>query len=281
MGHEIDRREENLVFQKLRRQSTFGEMVKLKSKIIKGKSDPKETPKLQALEELLKKEFSSPNKMNMETFENRRFQKIDESRINIMDSNTDVTISSGGGSKSNDNTINTISEVTETDGSGANSVRYAGSGPVIQIEQSNSCAHKDEAIPNSLSEQINTTSMELPEAQAQVPGPLKKKQLSKSISLYEKEITAQMKSVTQNTPKPKEKPPVKMAKKLTQHVVTRWYRAPEVILMSDFYSFAIDIWSVGCIFAELLNMMKTNVEDYQDRQPLFPGTSCYPLSPGT
>ena len=46
-------------------------MVKLKSKIIKGKSDPKETPKLQALEELLKKEFSSPNKKNMETFENR------------------------------------------------------------------------------------------------------------------------------------------------------------------------------------------------------------------
>ena len=127
-------------------------MVKLKSKIIKGKSDPKETPKLQALEELLKKEFSSPNKMNMETFENRRFQKIDESRINIMDSNTDVTISSGGGSNTNENTINTISEVTETDGSGANSVRYAGSGRVIQIEQSNSCAHKDEAIPNSLSE---------------------------------------------------------------------------------------------------------------------------------
>ena len=47
-----------------------------------------------------------------------------------------------------------------------------------------------------------------------------------------------------------------MAKKLTQHVVTRWYRAPEVILMSDFYSYAIDIWSVGCIFAELMNMMK-------------------------
>jgi mitogen-activated protein kinase 1/3 len=72
-----------------------------------------------------------------------------------------------------------------------------------------------------------------------------------------------------------------MAKQLTKHVVTRWYRAPEVILMSDTYNYAIDIWSVGCIFAELLNMMKENVESYTDRQPLFPGTSCYPLSPSS
>lgn len=68
-----------------------------------------------------------------------------------------------------------------------------------------------------------------------------------------------MTQVPQVTLVPKEKPPVKMAKKLTKHVVTRWYRAPEVILMSDFYSYAIDIWSLGCIFAELLNMMKENV----------------------
>ena len=74
---------------------------------------------------------------------------------------------------------------------------------------------------------------------------------------------------------------LKMTKKLTKHVVTRWYRAPEVILMSDIYSYAIDIWSLGCIFAELLNMMKSNVDNYHDRQPLFPGTSCYPLSPST
>ena len=70
-----------------------------------------------------------------------------------------------------------------------------------------------------------------------------------------------------------------MAKELTKHVVTRWYRAPEVILVSDHYDYAIDIWSVGCIFAELLNMIKENVADPCDRQPLFPGTSCFPLSP--
>ena len=44
-----------------------------------------------------------------------------------------------------------------------------------------------------------------------------------------------------------------MSKELTKHVVTRWYRAPEVILMNEFYSYSIDMWSVGCIFAELLN----------------------------
>ena len=68
-------------------------------------------------------------------------------------------------------------------------------------------------------------------------------------------------------------------KKLTQHVVTRWYRAPEVILLQDSYTAAIDIWSVGCIFAELLSMMKENYATVFDRQPLFPGGSCKLLSP--
>jgi len=72
-----------------------------------------------------------------------------------------------------------------------------------------------------------------------------------------------------------------LSKELTKHVVTRWYRAPEVILMSEFYSYSIDMWSVGCIFAELLSMMKENFPDPFSRVPLFPGKSCYPLSPGT
>mmetsp|Transcript_18831 Transcript_18831/g.13649 ORF Transcript_18831/g.13649 Transcript_18831/m.13649 type:complete len:170 (+) Transcript_18831:550-1059(+) len=40
--------------------------------------------------------------------------------------------------------------------------------------------------------------------------------------------------------------------KKTAYVVTRWYRAPEVILNSQHYSEALDMWSVGCIFAELM-----------------------------
>lgn len=74
---------------------------------------------------------------------------------------------------------------------------------------------------------------------------------------------------------------MKMSKELTRHVVTRWYRAPEVILMNEFYSYSIDMWSVGCIFAELLSMMESNFPDPFSRVPLFPGKSCYPLSPGT
>ena len=39
---------------------------------------------------------------------------------------------------------------------------------------------------------------------------------------------------------------------LTEYVVTRYYRAPEVMLSSHEYTTAIDVWSLGCTFAELL-----------------------------
>lgn len=39
---------------------------------------------------------------------------------------------------------------------------------------------------------------------------------------------------------------------MTQEVVTQYYRAPEVLMGCRHYGSAIDIWSVGCIFAELL-----------------------------
>lgn len=48
--------------------------------------------------------------------------------------------------------------------------------------------------------------------------------------------------------------------KLTEYVVTRWYRAPELMLLPSGYFEAVDLWSVGCIHAELVT-----------RQPLFPG----------
>ena len=70
-----------------------------------------------------------------------------------------------------------------------------------------------------------------------------------------------------------------MKRQLTGHVVTRWYRAPELILLEKDYGQAIDMWSVGCIFAELLGMMKQSAATYLDRKPLFPGKSCFPLSP--
>lgn len=41
---------------------------------------------------------------------------------------------------------------------------------------------------------------------------------------------------------------------LTAHVATRWYRAPELIILERKYSNAIDIWAVGCIMGELMTM---------------------------
>ncbi|KAJ8396311.1 hypothetical protein AAFF_G00018880 [Aldrovandia affinis] len=45
-------------------------------------------------------------------------------------------------------------------------------------------------------------------------------------------------------------------------VVTLWYRAPEILLGCKYYSTAVDIWSIGCIFAEMAT-----------ERPLFPGDS--------
>lgn len=49
---------------------------------------------------------------------------------------------------------------------------------------------------------------------------------------------------------------------LTDYIATRWYRAPEVILSWKKYGPAIDVWSVGCILAELII-----------RKPLLPAAS--------
>ena len=53
-----------------------------------------------------------------------------------------------------------------------------------------------------------------------------------------------------------------MKRELTGHVVTRWYRAPEVLLRSTNYNAPIDLWAVGCIMAEMYML-----------RPLFPGSS--------
>ena len=52
------------------------------------------------------------------------------------------------------------------------------------------------------------------------------------------------------------------SKAYTQEVVTLWYRAPELLLGQANYSAAVDLWSTGCILAELVS-----------RRPLFPGDS--------
>ncbi|GMI13218.1 hypothetical protein TrVE_jg11028 [Triparma verrucosa] len=53
------------------------------------------------------------------------------------------------------------------------------------------------------------------------------------------------------------------ASAMTEYVVTRWYRCPELLLAPHVaYTNAVDMWSVGCIFAEMVL-----------REPLFPGRS--------
>jgi len=53
---------------------------------------------------------------------------------------------------------------------------------------------------------------------------------------------------------------------LTEYVVTRWYRAPEVVLNAQLYDQSIDIWSVGCIMAEMYNKKPLfRGEDYADQ----------------
>jgi len=49
---------------------------------------------------------------------------------------------------------------------------------------------------------------------------------------------------------------------LTDYVITRWYRPPELLLSWTDYSTAVDVWSIGVIFAELLT-----------RKPFLPGSS--------
>ncbi|XP_032666256.1 cyclin-dependent kinase 20 [Odontomachus brunneus] len=49
-------------------------------------------------------------------------------------------------------------------------------------------------------------------------------------------------------------------KPYSHQVATRWYRAPELLFGSQYYSSAIDMWSIGCIFGEMFNT-----------SPLFPG----------
>lgn len=50
--------------------------------------------------------------------------------------------------------------------------------------------------------------------------------------------------------------------KYTSVVVTRWYRAPELVLGDKFYTTAVDMWGVGCVFAEFF-----------EKKPILQGTT--------
>jgi len=63
----------------------------------------------------------------------------------------------------------------------------------------------------------------------------------------------------------------------TNKVVTLWYRAPELLLGAARYNGEIDVWSVGCIFAEILSASEQDpaqlgqIKQYKIGKPIFPG----------
>jgi mitogen-activated protein kinase 1/3 len=65
-------------------------------------------------------------------------------------------------------------------------------------------------------------------------------------------------------------------------VASRWYRAPEVILLEHNYDQSMDMWGLGCILYEMLytSNVNTNSEDFHiSKRIAFQGETCHPMSP--
>ena len=74
---------------------------------------------------------------------------------------------------------------------------------------------------------------------------------------------------------------------MTEYVATRWYRAPELMLSVHQFTTGIDIWSVGCILAEMLgrnpifpganylNQLQVSQEDLRLKAGFLPGGKCW------
>ena len=88
--------------------------------------------------------------------------------------------------------------------------------------------------------------------------------------------------------------PSLLRQKTTGAIATRYYRAPEMLLLASEYGQAIDVWSAGCILGELLRSVSTprcSQDDDEDSSldgrpppkvsPLFSGLASYPLLSGT
>jgi len=42
-----------------------------------------------------------------------------------------------------------------------------------------------------------------------------------------------------------------LTRQISGHITTRWYRAPEIILLEKDYGLAVDMWALGCVTGEL------------------------------
>ena len=68
---------------------------------------------------------------------------------------------------------------------------------------------------------------------------------------------------------------------MSPHVISRWYRPPEVILRSATYNQNVDIWSLGCILYEMMMCTKSNVKKMNytsEKRVAFKGRSFSPAA---
>lgn len=88
----------------------------------------------------------------------------------------------------------------------------------------------------------------------------------------------QMLAETLKSERPKRQ---KQTRCLSNHITSRWYRPPEIIMVEKNYDTAVDIWSLGCVFAEMIYCTDAykNEKNSLENRFMFPGNSCFPLSP--
>jgi serine/threonine protein kinase len=74
----------------------------------------------------------------------------------------------------------------------------------------------------------------------------------------------------------------KKKREISSVIMSRWYRSPEVILTYPYYNQSADIWSLGCILAELIYCSAEYAKkpDFDNKKRfIFQGDLCFPISP--
>ena len=65
-------------------------------------------------------------------------------------------------------------------------------------------------------------------------------------------------------------------------VASRWFRAPEIVVYDLNYNQSVDIWSLGCIVAEMISCdeaYESTKKYLPENRTMFPGKYCHPLEP--
>ena len=65
---------------------------------------------------------------------------------------------------------------------------------------------------------------------------------------------------------------------MSSHIIHRYYRPPEIILMEKEYRESADMWSLGCLLAEMLKCTQPEAEAL-DSYIFMKGSFCEPISP--